>query len=81
MELAQLLFTDVVRLVEKDKDKYFLNLFFQLEQFSESLHLENEVLNIEKVKHNIMKTIKRDKEKYKDQSSSGEKRKRRYMKN
>ena len=49
MELAQLLFTDVVRLVEKDKDKYFLNLFFQLEQFSESLHLENEVLNIEKV--------------------------------
>lgn len=75
MELAQLLFTDVVRLVEKDKDKYFLNLFFQLEQFSESLHLENEVLNIEKVKHNIMKTIKRDKEKYKDQSSSGEKKK------
>lgn len=75
IEAIQLLFTDVVKLVEKDGDKYFLNLFFQLEQFSESLFLENEVLNIEKIKHNVMQTIRRDKEKYKNQSVSTEKKK------
>lgn len=76
MEVVNLLMNSKPLLVEKDKNKYFLNLFFQVEAFTPTLHLENHsILNIDEIKKNLLHVISRDKEKYKGvQSSSKEQR-------
>lgn len=75
MELVNLLMTSRPMLVEKESDKYFLNIFYQLEAFSPVLNLENECVELEEIKRNISRVIMRDKEKYKDKQATKEKRK------
>ena len=62
-------------LVEKESNKYFLNIFYQLEAFSTELVLENDRVELDEIKRNIYRVILRDKEKYKDIQAAKEERK------
>lgn len=73
-ELIDFLYTSRPSLVEYKTEKYFLNLFYQLE-VSPSLHLEQEIINIECITSNLMQVILRDKEKYKDNKNTSVKNK------
>jgi len=75
MEIVNWLMTSRPRLVEEDKNKYFLNMFYQLEAFCSSLNLENDCVNIEEIKRNLKRVIIRDKAKYKNKLISPEKKK------
>lgn len=66
MEWVNWLMTSRPMLVEKDNDKYFLNIFYQLEAASSTLSLEHGHVDIEEIKQNLLDIILRDKEKYKD---------------
>ena len=75
MNIVNLLMTSRPMLVEKDKDKYFLNIFYQLETFMPSLSFEDSCVNIETIKRNVFAVIARDKEKYKETNISEERKK------
>ena len=75
MEIVNFLMTSRPMLVEKESDKYFLNIFYQLEAFSPVLDLEDECVELDEIKRNICRVILRDKEKYKDKQVTKEKRK------
>lgn len=75
MKLVNSTMTSRPMLVEKENEKYFLNIFFQLEARSSKLALEDECLEINQIKRNLHNVILRDKEKYKDTQVSHEKRK------
>lgn len=75
MEIVNLLMTSRPMLVEKKGEKYFLNIFYQLEAFSPELFLENDYVEINEIKENIEHVILRDKEKYKNKQVTKEKRK------
>lgn len=65
-DVANFLMTSIPMLVEHDRDqeKYFLNIFYQLEAFNPSLFLETEQLNIDLIKNKIFQIISRDQDKY-----------------
>lgn len=65
MHVCDFLMTSRPLLVEKDKDKYFLNIFYQLES-APQLRLEKESVNINDIKQTLQNVILRDKEKYKN---------------
>lgn len=69
MELVNSLMTSRPMLVEKDivEEKYFLNIFYQLESFSPSLLLESEEVEICTIKQTLFEIIKRDKIKYEEE--------------
>ena len=69
MELVNSLMTSRPMLVERENDKYFLNIFYQLEGFSPRLHLENDNVYLDQIKRNLCNVIARDKEKYKGKQS------------
>ena len=75
MEIVNLLMTSRPMLVEKESNKYFLNIFYQLEAFSTELVLENDRVELDEIKRNIYRVILRDKEKYKDKQAAKEERK------
>lgn len=75
MEIVNLLMTSRPMLVEKESNKYFLNIFYQLEDFSTELVLENDRVELDEIKRNIYRVILRDKEKYKDIQAAKEERK------
>ncbi len=75
MELVNLMMTSRPMLVERENEKYFLNIFYQLEAFSPGLALEDGYIEINQIKRNLYNVILRDKEKYKDTQVSHEKRK------
>lgn len=75
MEAVNLMMTSRPMLVEKENEKYFLNIFYQLEAFSPVLALEDGYVEINQIKRNLYNVILRDKEKYKDTQVSHEKRK------
>lgn len=75
MEIVNSLMSSRPMLVEKESDKYFLNIFYQLEAFSPMLFLENECVELDEIKRNIYRVILRDKEKYKNIEAAKEKRK------
>lgn len=75
MEIVNLLMTSRPMLVEKESNKYFLNIFYQLEAFSTELVLENDRVELDEIKRNIYRVISRDKEKYKDKQAAKEERK------
>lgn len=75
MEIVNLLMTSRPMLVEKEGNKYFLNIFYQLEAFSTELVLENDRVELDEIKRNIYRVISRDKEKYKDKQAAKEERK------
>lgn len=75
MEIVNFPMTSRPMLVEKESDKYFLNIFYQLEAFSPVLDLEDECVELDEIKRNIYRVILRDKEKYKDKQVAKEKRK------
>lgn len=75
MKMVNLMMTSRARLVEKENEKYFLNIFYQLETRSPVLHLEDGYIEIDEIKMNLNNVILRDKEKYKDTQVSHEKRK------
>lgn len=75
MEIVDLLMTSRPMLVEKESNKYFLNIFYQLEAFSSVLILENDCVELNEIKRNLYHVILRDKEKYKDKQVTKEKRK------
>ena len=75
IEIVNLLMTSRPMLVENENDKYFLNIFYNLETFSSVLELENDCVELEKLKRNIYSVILRDKEKYKDTQATKEERK------
>lgn len=62
--IVSLLMTSRPMLVEKECEKYFLNLFYSLEM-TPNLQLEEDEINIDDVKNNLFLTISRDKQKYK----------------
>lgn len=62
--IVNLLMTSRPMLVEKDREKYFLNLFFSLEM-TPYLQLEEDEININGIKNTLSMTISRDKQKYK----------------
>lgn len=66
MEIVNMLMTSRPMLIEKENDKYFLNLFYQLEAFMPSLNFEDDYVDIEEVKHILFNIISRDKNLYKD---------------
>lgn len=66
MEIVNFLMTSRPMLVERENEKYFLNIFYQLEAFSPVLYLENERVEFDEIKRNIYHVILRDKEKYED---------------
>ncbi|MEL7567797.1 MAG: hypothetical protein AAGU27_23370 [Dehalobacterium sp.] len=70
MEIVNLMMTSRPMLVEKENDKYFLNIFYQLETFTSSLSLESGSVNIDDIKQFLFKIISRDKERYKDNHES-----------
>lgn len=70
MELVDLLMTSRPMLLERENEKYFLNIFYQLEAFMPLLSLETEAVDIEEIKHTLFGVIARDKAKYKDTQSS-----------
>lgn len=57
-------------LVEKDmvEEKYFLNIFYQLETFNPSIFLETEEVDIRIIKQRLFEIIARDKIKYKEKN-------------
>ncbi|ARU61536.1 hypothetical protein CBW65_11335 [Tumebacillus avium] len=61
MELVELLMTGRPKLVEQFEEKYFLNMFYQLEAFNPSLHLETEEIEINCLKKKLFEVISRDK--------------------
>lgn len=66
-----MLMTSRPKLVEKDDDKYFLNIFYQLENWMPSLTFEDSYVDIDEIKRKLFSIIARDKEKYKaDKPSS-----------
>lgn len=67
MEIVNLLMSSRPMLVERENDKYFLNMFYQLETFSPSLNLETEIVDINRIKQSLFKVIARDKAIYKEQ--------------
>lgn len=73
MELVNLMMTSRSMLVEREDEKYFLNIFYQLEAFSSGLALEDRYVEINQIKRNLYNVILRDKEKYKDTQVSHEK--------
>lgn len=75
MEMVNLMMTSRPMLVEKENEKYFLNIFYQLETFSPVLVLEEDYVELNQIKSNLYNVISRDKEKYKDKQVSQEKRK------
>lgn len=75
MELVNLLMTSRPMLVEREDEKYFLNIFYQLEAGSPALALEDGYVEINQIKNHLYNVILRDKEKYKDAQVSHEKRK------
>ena len=75
MELVNLLMTSRVRLIEKDKNKFYLNLFYQLEAFSPVLSFEQETLSLDSIKNALYPAIMRDKKKYTESYNGGEKKK------
>lgn len=75
MEIVDLLMTSRPMLVEKENDKYFLNIFYQLEAFSPILGLEDDYVELNQIKRNLFDVIARDKEKYKGKQSSPERKK------
>ena len=64
LSIVNMLMSSRPQLVEGDNDKYFINLFYQLESFMPSLKIENEILSINTIKMNLLNVIARDKEKY-----------------
>lgn len=60
---VNLLMTSRPLLVEKENEKYFLNMFFQLE-YTPRLRLEADSVSLNEVKQNLLYVISRDKEKY-----------------
>ena len=63
-------------LVERiDPEKYFLNLFYQLEVFSPSLNLEYESIELEEIKLKLFEVISRDKKKYENKQKPIQKKK------
>lgn len=75
MNIIDLLMTSRPMLVERTDDKYFLNIFYQLETFMPSLSLESENVDIDNIKQNLFRVISRDKDIYKDIQSSHKKNK------
>lgn len=77
MELVNLLMTSRPMLVEKgiveEEDgyieKYFLNIFYQLEGLSQSLSLETEDVDLSIIKQRLLEIIIRDKIKYNDNNN------------
>ncbi|HFD2038359.1 hypothetical protein [Clostridium perfringens] len=67
MNLVNMLFTSKPEFIEKYKDKYFFNIFYELETFSPVIQLETECIYIEDIKENLFNIINRDKEKYMNQ--------------
>ena len=75
MEVVNLMMTSRTMLVEKENEKYFLNIFYQLEAFSPALALEDGYVEINEIKMSLYNVILMDKEKYKDTQVLHEKRK------
>lgn len=75
MNIVNSLMTSKPMLVEKNEDKYFLNIFYQLEAFMPSLNFEDSCVDIEEIKMNLFDIITRDKEKYKSNKLSMERKK------
>ena len=75
MELVNYLMTSRPMLVEKENEKYFLNIFYQLEFSSPEFAFEDGYVEINDIKMNLYNVILRDKEKYKDKQVSNDKRK------
>ena len=75
MEIVDLLMTSRPMLVENESNKYFLNIFYQLEAFSPKVVLENDCVELNEIKRNIHRVILSDKEKYKDKQVTKEERK------
>lgn len=73
MEIVNMLMSSRPMLVEKEEDKYFLNMFYQLERFLPVVALENECIELNELIRNINSVIWRDKEKYKDKQIKKEK--------
>lgn len=46
IECVQMLLTSRTRMAEQSCDKYFLNVFYQLEAFNDSVRLETESVNL-----------------------------------
>ncbi|MFK5710516.1 hypothetical protein [Lysinibacillus boronitolerans] len=70
MDIVDLLMTSRPMLVEKDmvEEKYFLNIFYQLEAFNPSIFLETEEVDIRIIKQRLLEIIARDKVKYKEKN-------------
>lgn len=62
--IVDLLMTSRPMLVEKTDEKYFLNIFYQLETFMPSLSLEYKNVDIDDIKESLFKVISRDKNIY-----------------
>ncbi len=75
MEIVNLMMTSRPMLVEKENEKYFLNIFYQLEASSPVFDFEDGYVEINEIKGNLHNVILRDKEKYKDIHVLHEKRK------
>lgn len=73
MELVNLLMTDRPRMVERDSEKFFLNMFYQLEAFSPSLAMESQEIDIDTIKNVLFSVIARDKKKFKDTNHKDDK--------
>lgn len=71
MAIVNLLMTSRPMLVEKDDNKYFLNIFYQLETWMPSLTFEDSYVDIDEIKMKLFSVIARDKEKYKADKPSG----------
>lgn len=70
MEIVNLFMTSRAMLVERENDKYFLNIFYQLEAYTSSLSLESDSVGIDEIKQILFKVISRDKDRYKDKHES-----------
>ena len=71
MDIVNLLMTSRPMLVEKEDDKYFLSIFYQLETRMLSLSFEDSYVDIDEIKTKLFNVIARDKEKYKADKPSG----------
>lgn len=69
MNVVNLLMTSRPLLVERENEKYFLNIFYQLE-YTFKMRLEYDSIELDEVKQNLRHIILRDKEKYRDQKIS-----------
>lgn len=68
-KLIEYLMTSRPMLVETDKNKYFVNIFYQLEYAMPILNMPEDNIDLEEIKHKLFGVIKRDKGKYKDGKS------------